>query len=294
MYKYMALTTMKEILQKANEKNYGVGAFVSVEHMYTECILEAAEQTKTPVLVMLPARALGAMSTPELHVRCTLDMLRSASVPAALVLDHGKDFDICMKAIHYGLTGIMFDGSMLPLEENIAMTRKIAEAAHACGVSIEGEIGHVGGAEGPNSSAGGYAADSDMYTTVEEAVRFANETGVDVMAVAIGTVHGVYKGTPRLDINRLRKIKELTNMPIAMHGGSGLPEEEYRKAVRGGVNKINFFTEMSFGASRKIKKVLEAHNMDARMHLSKLTDAAKKEMIRIMIEHIEIFETQSV
>ena len=290
----MSLTTMKDILTKANEGNYAVGAFVSIEHIYTECILEAAERTNTPVLVMLPARTLGTMKNPDCHIRCTLDMLRSASVPAALVLDHGKSFDICMKAIHLGFTGVMFDGSMLSMEENIAQTRKVVEVAHACGVSVEGEIGHVGGAEGPNANPNGYIADSDMYTTVDEAICFAKKSGVDVMAVAFGTVHGVYKGEPKLDIDRLKAIKSAVNIPIAMHGGSGLPEAEYRKAVAGGVNKINFFTEMSFAASQEVKRVLEINDYDAHMHFSKLTDPAREKMISIMMNDIGVFGTQKV
>jgi fructose-bisphosphate aldolase class II len=182
----------------------------------------------------------------------------------------------------------MLDGSSLPLDENIALTKKVCDVAHACGISVEGEIGHVAGHEG--NMIEGNVADVSAYTKVDEAVRFANETGVDALAVAIGTVHGVYKGIPKLDYVRLSEIRSAVSIPLVMHGGSGLPPDAFRMAIENGINKINFFTGMSLGATQAAKQIIEERS--GKLFFGDIVSAGINKASEIVGEHIEIFGTQ--
>lgn len=183
----------------------------------------------------------------------------------------------------------MIDGSELPFEENIALTKKVVELAHACGVSVEAEIGHVAGHEA--EILGDHEADETAYTNFEDAVRFYEETKVDALAVAIGTVHGIYKGEPKLDYERLRKLRDALPCPLVMHGGSGLSPEHFRKAIECGINKVNFYTGMAVAAADACRSYLMENE---RADMTDVLDIAQESINDTVKTHIDIFGTKVV
>jgi fructose-bisphosphate aldolase class II len=220
-------------------------------------------------------------------------MAEMARVPVATILDHGPDFESCMQAIHYGFSTVMYDGSALPIEENIRKTQKIVEAAHACGVHVEAEVGHVGGEEGQSSDEGS-AVDENAFTNPDDAAYFARETGVDALAVAIGTVHGVFKSEPKLDILRLVEIRRrVGDLPLVLHGGSGLPVEQFHAAIENGINKINIYTNVAIGSANACREIFARGNSGT-VVFDELVVASMEAIKRITKEHMEIFKTQSL
>ena len=283
----MPLVIMKEILSAAQKENYAVGAFDTLDTITTEAILTAAEEKRTPVILMVVPPCINGSN--DTFMDYVVERCKKSSVPVALHLDHAPTFEDCIRGIHYGCTSVMFDGSSLPFEKNVEITRKVVKAAHACGVTVEAEIGHVAGHEG--NMLDGNVADPNCYTTVEEAVRFYEETAVDCLAVAIGTVHGVYKGTPNIDYERLDAIKKELPVPIVLHGGSGLTDNDYRKLVSHGINKINFFTAMTIAGAEAVKKyALETSKFQGTDVAAVLGEAEKK----VVLHHIEVFGTHPV
>lgn len=279
----MALVTLEEILKEANEQHYAVPAFDTIDHTSAEAVTEAAEALNRPVILMYPEAAFSAA-----NVNTFFPFLRElagrASVPVALHLDHGQTLKAVMTAIHNGFSSVMVDGSSLPLEENIAVTRKIVEIAHAADVSVEAEIGHVAGGEGAFD---GSDVDKSMYTRPEDAKTFYEATGVDALAVAIGTVHGVYKGVPKLDIDLLEDIKQQVKIPLVLHGGSGVSDEEFTKAIQAGINKVNLFTEISMAA---VKESIEfAKQNNNKLHFANLLGAGKKAVFDIAADYLVKF-----
>lgn len=279
----MPLVTLKEILAPAKEQNYAVAAFDTMDFTLTEGIIQAAEQTGKPVILMLPGFIFDRPDAQSM-LDFNLDRIAKSPVPICYHLDHGKA-DECIKAIHAGCSSVMYDGSSLPMEENIAITKEIVKVAHTCGVSVEAEIGHVAAPEGS-------VADESKFTKPEDAAYFVEQTGVDALATAFGTVHGVYRGTPHLDLERLQAIKKLVDVPLVMHGGSGLPEQDFRNAVKYGINKINFFTGMSLATIAAMRKLIE--ETDGRVRYIKLYDTALQTVIACAKEQMEIFGTKSV
>ena len=227
------LVNLNDVLKKAQAEHYAVGLFNTIDSDTAQAVIEAAEEMRSPVVIgtaeiLLPYGELKLIS-PTL-----LDLAKKATVPVVLHYDHGLTFERCMEALQLGFSSIMFDGSLGDPDQNISDTAQVVKIAHAFGASVEGEIGHVG-----------QAADGDgCYTTVEEAVDFVNRTGVDALAVAIGTAHGNYKTKPVLDIDRLRAIRSALDTPLVLHGGSGLTEEQFRATIEGGIAKVNIFTEL--------------------------------------------------
>ena len=241
----MSLVGLREVLRDSIKGKYAVGAFDATDHLFAESILLAAEETRTPVILMVgdfPAPVDYDNFYPYL-----VDRISRTQVPVCLHFDHGASFEACALAVKRGCTSIMIDGSALPFEENVALTKKVVEMAHACNVEVEGEIGSVG----RNESLEGENAVS-LYTEPEDAVEFARLTGVDALAVSIGTVHGVYKKAPKMDFERLAKIRSMIEIPLVMHGGSGLSVEDFHAAVSNGMNKINAFTNLSIAVADKI------------------------------------------
>ncbi|MCI8835986.1 MAG: class II fructose-bisphosphate aldolase [Ruminococcus sp.] len=282
----MSLVTMSEVLKESIEKKYAVGAFDTMDRVFTEAILDAAEQKGVPVILMVMPMSVEGPEA-ERFMGYVVKRCRESSVPVALHLDHSPTYEHCVKAIHLGCTSVMFDGSSLPYEENVAITKKVIDVAHACGVTVEAEIGHVAGHEG--NMLDGNVADESAFTTVEEAKRFYEDTGVDCLAVAIGTVHGVYKGTPHLDLERLQEIRDALPIPIVIHGGSGLVEKDYKGMVAHGANKINFFTAMSLEAAAAVRKLLAEKE---KLGLQDITIVGQKAAEEVVAKHIEIFGTQ--
>ena len=256
------LVNLNDVLKKAQTEHYAVGLFNTVDTDTAQAVIEAAEEMHAPVIIgtaeiLLPYGELSLIS-PSL-----LDLAKHANVPVVLHYDHGLTFDRCMEALRLGYSSIMYDGSLGDPDQNIKDTAQIVKIAHAFGASVEGEIGHVGQA----------AVGDGCYTTVEEAVDFASRTGVDALAVAIGTAHGNYKTKPVLDIDRLRAIRAALNVPLVLHGGSGLSEEQFRATVENGIAKVNIFTELcNVGQAAFVKATndgldyLEARNAKVKRH----------------------------
>ncbi|WRS26755.1 class II fructose-1,6-bisphosphate aldolase [Oscillospiraceae bacterium MB08-C2-2] len=247
------LVTGKEILDLANQKGYAVGAFNVSNMEILQAVVAAAEEQNAPVILQTSQGAIKYAGLKFLSQMVRF-AAREASVPIALHLDHGSDLDIVVKCIANGWTSVMIDGSHYSLEENIAVTKEVVRIAHSAGVSVEAELGRLSGVEEHVS-----VSEKDaMYTNPQEAKRFVDETGVDSLAIAIGTAHGKYKGVPKLDFDRLVEIKKLLNMPIVLHGSSGIPEGDIRKAVSLGVNKINIDTDLRQAFADGVNDVIKA------------------------------------
>lgn len=252
----MPIVSMNGILADAIAGGYAVGCFNSIDLAMTRGILRAAEDEKSPVI----------LCHAEIHFKYTplssvmpvlLEEASNASVPVALLLDHGKNFDAVIKAMKLGMNSIMFDGSELGYEDNISRTAEIVRIAHVLGVAVEGEIGRVlrpadSGADGQDDAA--LAGDASLYTDPDEAADFVQRTAVDALACAFGTVHGIYRNKPQLDFPRLKTIAQKTGVPIVMHGGSGLTEEDFRMAIAHGVSKINYYTNMALYVGQRIRE----------------------------------------
>lgn len=240
----MPLTSMSEILQDAVRRDYAVGAFNVVNLEFLEAILETAEALRSPVILSI---AEVHFSYVPLNDICPLirDKAARLKVPVALHLDHGMSSTSFLQAIRNGFTSVMFDGSKLLFAENLAQTRRVIELCRPLGISVEAELGAVGGDEG-----GGLESQADplFFTDPDQAQQFVEQTGVDALAVAIGNAHGKYKGEPRLDFERLQRIREKCGIPLVLHGGSGISVDDFRRSIRCGIRKINIYTAMSQAA----------------------------------------------
>ena len=247
----MALVNLKQLVTDASRRGYAVGSFNVVNMETLQAILQAAEENRSPVILSVAEAHFPFIDLEEFSP-IILRAARKATVPVAVHLDHGQSFSAIIKALRNGFTSVMFDGSTLPLEENIFKTREISRIAHAINVSVEAELGHVTGGEGDASPG---VADPSLFTNPQEARLFVTETGIDALAVAIGSVHGIYRGTPQLDIPRLAKTRKLTGVPLVLHGGSGLSDDDFREAIANGIAKVNVYTDMSQAAMAKIRTV---------------------------------------
>ncbi len=253
------LVTMKEILLRAQKDGYGVvAANVANENNLRAC-LEAAEQLEAPLIIgvaynefMIPGGDLVR------YGRGLVEWCRDCKVPVAINQDHGATLTQAVQAIKAGFTSVMADRSTLPLEENIASVQEVVKVASACGVTVEAELGHVGfvGKDTICCSDGTDTGDSDMFTNVDEAVEFVERTGIDALAVAIGTAHGMYKGTPKLDFQRLAEIRAKVDIPLVLHGGSGTGDENLQRACREGICKVNLASELWQGEWQAVVNVL--------------------------------------
>lgn len=240
----MPLVSLKEVLQDAYSRQYAVGAFNVVNLDFLEAIVTAAEIKQSPVILNI-AEVHFPFVTLENIVPSIKAVSERAKVPIVLNLDHGLSFEAIVRAIRNNFTSIMFDGSTLSFEENIEQTKQIVKLCHAADISVEAELGAVGGEEGGGLEG---AADPSLFTNPALAKEFVEKTEIDALAVAIGNSHGKYKGEPKLDFERLAEIKESTGIPLVLHGGSGISTDDFRKAIRLGISKINFFTGMSQAA----------------------------------------------
>lgn len=269
------------------EGRYAVGAFNSADFTFTEGLVRAGEETGKPLILMIPSYFLD-MEGMDSYYRFTLERIRESNADIVMHLDHGPSFECCMKAISIGCNSIMFDGSKLPFEENIEKTREIVRIAHAAGIEVEAEIGHVAAPEG---NIEGSVAKEEFFTKPEDAVIFAKETGVDALAVAVGTVHGVYRGTPKLDYERLKEIRANVDVPLVMHGGSGLPKEDFQNAIWLGITKVNFFTGMMMETVSNIYEMLK--EKDGRVRYLDLQQCAVKTVCERVKAEMEVFGTPS-
>lgn len=243
------LVSLKEILDIAQERKIGLGAFNTPDMAYAKAIIGAAEELNLPVVIM------HAQIHEEMGL-CTLEEIapmmlwyaEHAKVPVCVHLDHGEDVEYVKRALELGFTSVMYDGSVLSREENIANTRYVVELAKQHGASVEAEIGSMGAREG-----GGGGEDSAyVYTDPVEAAEYVNATGIDALACAIGTAHGLNAKNPKLDFERLEKIRDTVSVPLVMHGGSGVSDEDFRKVIKRGIAKVNYYAYMAKAGAEAI------------------------------------------
>lgn len=243
----MPLATLREVMDFARERTCGIGMFNVVDLEYAEAIVGAAEELDFPVILGYP-EVLYRYHPMERAAELLVGFAKNAKIPAVVHLDHGGDFDAIMMSMKLGFTSVMFDGSALPYEENIRRTGEIVKVAHAMGVSVEGELGYIGfdnNDESGRPKEGSDAVDVSRLTKPGQAGGFAARTGIDALAIAIGNQHGHYKGKPKLDFQRLQEIKKACDCGLVLHGGSGLSDGDYTRAVSLGINKINIYTSMN-------------------------------------------------
>lgn len=276
------LVNMKYILDNANRDGYAVMAVNSINMEMARAVIEAANEEHSPIIVQMGNGQMTKHAHPQDIVPMIIDMAERADVPVCLNLDHGGSLEVELMAIHRGFTNVMIDASSLPYEENVKRSRMIVDLAHAKGISVEAELGHVG------QAADGDGQTSDMFTNVEQAKDFVARTGVDALAVAIGTAHGKYpKGyVPTLDFERLAELKAALKMPLVLHGGSGSGEENIRKAVAGGINKINVCTDAFHAAEAAMKEKWEKEPNTNYMDIMVTAEAAIKKFVKDYIHMI--------
>lgn len=231
------LVNLKDLLKKAQNEHYAVGLFNTIDTDMLEAAIAAAEEMRSPIIIGT-AEVLLPYGELKLIAPSIIKAAKRATVPVVVHYDHGLTFGRCMEALKLGFSSIMFDGSAGDSDKNIADTKQIVRIAHSFGATVEGEIGHVG------EAANGDNATSDCYTTVKEAEDFISATGVDALAIAIGTAHGAYKAKPCLDIERLKEIRKKVDTPLVLHGGSGLSDDDFRNTVKEGIAKVNIFTDL--------------------------------------------------
>ena len=240
------LVNLNEVLKKAQKAKYAVGLFNTTDTDMLQAVIEAAEESNSPV-ILGTAEVLLPYGELKLIAPSVIAAANRANVPVVVHYDHGLTFERCLEALQLGFSSVMFDGSAKAYGQNIEETREIVKIAHAFGASVEGEIGHVG------EAAQGDESLENMYTTVAEAKEYLENTGVDALAVAIGSAHGVYKKKPKLNIERLKEIADAVSVPLVLHGGSGLSDDDFKNTIREGIAKVNIFTDLCLAGERAMK-----------------------------------------
>lgn len=271
----MPLQSMVPLIKKAQAEGYAVGLFDAHSLEGVIAILDAATEQRSPVIIApmrVPRRAA---------VGLIRELAADTPVPVAIELDHGRNYEAVIDSIRAGFTDVMIDASTLPYEDNVALTCKVVEVAHLAGLGAEAEIGHVG-------SGMDYAdveARMAALTKPEDAVRFIAATGVDILAVAIGSAHGLYKGTPELDLERLGQIRDEVDVPLVLHGGSGLSDDDFRAAIAGGICKVNIYTNMAVAAVEAMRQSLG----DEAAHYMQVQQAAQGAIKDVVVHCMEVF-----
>lgn len=269
------LVNLNQVLKKAQENRYAVGLFNTTDTDMLEAAIGAAEELRSSIIIGT-AEVLLPYGELKLIAPSVVEAAKRATVPVVVHYDHGLTFERCMEALQLGFSSVMFDGSAKPYEQNLAETKEIVKIAHAMGATVEGEIGHVGEAANEDNLL------TDMYTTPDEAESYLNATGVDALAIAIGSAHGVYKTKPMLNIPRLCEIRKRVDVPLVLHGGSGLSDDDFRNTIRNGIAKVNIFTDLCLAGSRAMKEASDNNisYLDARnLKVNAIKEAVKKKMI---------------
>lgn len=276
----MSLVTTKELLLDAQKNGYAVGAF-NVENMeMVQAVVAAAEELKSPVIMQTTPSTVKYADLAYFYANAKVAGER-ASIPVVMHLDHGSSFELAMRAYRTGYTSIMIDGSHETYEDNIKVSKAVADACHPGGVPVEAELGKVGGKE--DDLDGG---EGDPYTDPQEAAEFVKRTGVDSLAVAIGTAHGVYKGEPKLDLDRLSEIRKVVDIPLVLHGTSGVPDETVKECVKRGICKVNYATDLRIAFSKGVKAVM-AENPDV-FDPKKYNAAGREEVKKYVMQKIMV------
>ncbi len=264
------VTTTSQMLKNAQQGGYAVGAF-NIENMeMAQAVLEAAVQMRAPVIVQVTPGTVKYGSLPLFAATVTA-LAQHVDVPVAIHLDHGNSYDLACQAMQAGFTSVMIDGSLCPYEENIRLTASVAAVAGAKGIPVEAELGTVGGKEDGHGGGGDGLTDPDLVAD------FVQRTGANSLAVAIGTAHGIYQGVPRLDIERLRTIRGRVQVPLVLHGASGIPDADVKACIAHGICKVNFATELRIAYSDGVKGCLR---QDAGVYDPKQYGAAGREFVR--------------
>ena len=283
------LATLNEVMGMAEQKKIAIGSFNTPNLESLRAVTEAAEELNLPVIIqfaqchesLIPLQMIGPMM---------VEAARKAAVPVCVHLDHGETLEYLRQALDIGFTGVMYDGSVLPYEENLANTKKVVEMAKRTGASVEAELGSMGKRE---SGAGDGTGDKDttkIYTDPDQAAVFVRETGIDALACSFGTTHGIYLTEPRLDFEVVRKVREKTsNIPVVMHGGSGVSAEDYHKAVEAGVRKINYFTYMDKSGGTAVREYLEKLNWREQVFCLTIAEAGRAAMKENVKSSMQLF-----
>ncbi len=280
------LVNMNEVLRPAKANKYAVGLFNAVNLELARGIIAAAEATRSPVImgtaeVLLPYGPLEEVSY------YLIPMAKKASVPVVVHLDHGLSYDLCVKALKLGFSSVMYDCSTDTYEENVRKVKEMADIAHSYGATIEGELGHVGDNEGSAEGSDHLADPSAFFTDPSLAKDFVDKTGVDALAIAVGNAHGAYKLPPKLDFERIRTIAKTVDVPLVLHGGSGLTDNDFKQAIQEGISKVNIFTDINVAAvEAEFKKF---HSMDK--GIIDLIPAAVEAVKLATINKMELFSS---
>lgn len=277
------LVNMNDILFPAKEGKYGVGFFNAVNVEMARAIIETAEELKAPVMIGTAEVLLPAMEL-DLVANYLIPMAKKATVPVCVHYDHGLTFERCMQAVKLGFTSVMYDCSTAPYEENITKVAEMVKICHAMGVTVEAELGHVG----DNAGSGKLTNPENYFTNPDTAVDYVKRTGVDSLAVAVGNAHGDYAFPPKLDFDRIQIISGKTNLPLVLHGGSGLADADFKNAVRLGVSKINIFTDIDKAG----KAGVEAGIAAGERTMMGLIPYEIKAMKEVVAEKIKLFGSE--
>ncbi len=289
------LVSLKESMEDAEKGGYAVGAFNVSNLESLMAIMQAAEETGRGVILNY-AEVHAPFLSMEQAALIMLDAAKKAKVPVCVHLDHGSSMESCIQAIRLGFTSVMLDASAEDYETNVRETKEIVRLAHSVGVTVEAELGHIfssdmGLAESPKEAETLESFDSaeDVYTDPATAKDFVERTGVDVLAIAFGTTHGIYTKKPKLDLERITKIKEAIDIPFVMHGGSGLSKEEFQTAIRNGIRKINYYTYMTLAGGRAVKEALDQKSPDENIFFHDIPMIAVEAMKENVKEAIQVF-----
>ena len=274
----MALVTTKQLLLDAQKGGYAVGAF-NVENMeMVQAVVAAAEELRSPVIMQTTPSTVKYANLNYFYENVKV-AAQESSVPVVIHLDHGNSFELAMQEYRTGYTSIMIDGSHEGFEDNIALTSAVVKACHPGEVPIEAELGKVGGKE--DDLDGG---EGDPYTNPQEAAEFVERTGIDSLAVAIGTAHGVYKGVPKLDFSRLSEIRKAVSIPLVLHGTSGVPDEDVAECIKRGICKVNYATDLRIAFTKGINQVLKENpdTIDPKKYNAKGREEVRKYVMHKM------------
>lgn len=274
------INNIKDLLKKAQEEKYALGSFNIYNYETIKGVFNAIKEENTDGIIAFGAKYVSCMDLKEVS-----NLIRTVSCgyrkDIAIHLDHCSDFKLIKEAIEVGFTSVMIDGSHLPYEENVQLTKEVCDYAHERGVSVEAELGSIALGEHSNEDAA-----NEEYTNPVQAKDFVERTGVDCLAISIGTVHGTYKGTPKISVERLKEIKEVVSIPLVLHGGSGTPEATIKECIANGICKININTEMSKNA---VAGMYEAVQQNPKSHFSQLSVIAREKVTEVAKKYIRLF-----
>lgn len=276
------LASLNEVIKEGRAKKIAVGSFNTPNLECLLAVLEAAEDLDVPVIIAHAECHEGIAPLDKIGP-VMVELAKRSKVKVCVHLDHGEEFEYCKKAIELGFTSVMIDASTMPYEDNVSITKKVVEYAHLHGVDVEAELGAL-----PQREDGGESAvkSEDLYTKPELVSDFLEKTGVDALAIAFGTAHGIYKTKPILNMDIISRVREKTDIPLVMHGGSGISHDEYREVIKRGINKINYYSYMSYAGYAEAKRTVEEKEAD---FFHNLALNAKKAMYINVLETLKVF-----